>query len=93
MSMSELEAIVLDESLAMFDRYGAIFAVRDKGGDAAVAILAKALGASKSALLKHEVAYVLGQMQNKTATKILTGEQCTKAPAKLPHFVCRNKRH
>jgi hypothetical protein len=44
-------------------RYRALFALRNRGGDAEVAVLCEALSAS-SALLKHEVAYVLGQLQH-----------------------------
>ncbi|KAI8464757.1 MAG: deoxyhypusine hydroxylase [Monoraphidium minutum] len=61
--MEELRAILLDPSRRMFDRYRALFALRNRGGDAAVAVLCEAFGAA-SALLKHEVAYVLGQLQH-----------------------------
>lgn len=44
-------------------RYRALFALRNRGGDEAVEVLCEAFGAS-SALLKHEVAYVLGQLQH-----------------------------
>ena len=61
-----LVAALLDESAAtpIFDRYRALFSLRDEGGAAAVAALCAALRRSRSALLKHEVAYVLGQMQD-----------------------------
>ena len=69
--VDELERIVLNESLSMHDRYEAIFAIRNKGGKVAVDLLTKCLVSSKSALLKHEVAFVLGQLQNEQATEIL----------------------
>ena len=58
-----LVAALLDESAAtpIFDRYRALFSLRDEGGAAAVAALCAALRRSRSALLKHEVAYVLGR--------------------------------
>ncbi|QDZ25535.1 deoxyhypusine hydroxylase [Chloropicon primus] len=67
----KLEALALDESANMHDRYEAIFAVRNKGGKQAVDLMAKCLEQSKSALLKHEVAFVLGQLQNTEATDVL----------------------
>lgn len=59
----ELAATLADERARIFDRYRAMFALRDRGGADAVAALGAAFG-SCSALLKHEVAYVLGQMQD-----------------------------
>ena len=49
-----------------------MFALRNKGGPEAVAALGQALRTSSSALLKHEVAYVLGQMQDTKALSYLT---------------------
>ena len=48
-----------------------MFALRNKGGAEAVEALAASFGASRSALLKHEVAYVLGQMQDAHAVDML----------------------
>lgn len=61
-----LVAALLDESAEtpIFDRYRALFSLRDAGGAQAVSALCAALRGSTSALLKHEVAYVLGQMQD-----------------------------
>ena len=53
-------------------RYSALFALRNKGGDEAVAALGAVFGA-RSALLKHEVAYVMGQMLDKKAVDFLSG--------------------
>ena len=61
--LPELEACLLDETQPIFQRYRALFALRNRGGPEAVAALAAAFGCGNSALLKHEVAYVLGQMQ------------------------------
>lgn len=52
-------------------RYSALFALRNKGGREAVEALGRVFAAS-SALLKHEVAYVLGQMQDPSSATILT---------------------
>ncbi|VAI51633.1 unnamed protein product [Triticum turgidum subsp. durum] len=56
----------------MYERYAALFALRNDGGDYAVSAIIESLGV-KSALLRHEVAYVLGQLQNKAASDALSG--------------------
>lgn len=84
----------------MYERYGALFGLRNQGGDEAVAAIIESLNA-KSALLRHDVnvkyvfvnhdfatslssfsrliyflwfqvAYVLGQLQNKSASDALS---------------------
>jgi deoxyhypusine monooxygenase len=69
----ELVATLLDDSPAtpIFDRYRALFSLRDSGGEQAVSALCRALRSSSSALLKHEVAYVLGQMQEPSSLNAL----------------------
>ncbi|XP_056132600.1 deoxyhypusine hydroxylase [Lampris incognitus] len=62
-SLSELRAILLDESLPMFERYRAMFALRNLGTEDAVLALGEGLHCS-SALFRHEIGYVLGQMQH-----------------------------
>ena len=46
--------MLLDEGKGMYERYGALFALRNDGGDEAVSAIVDSLGA-KSALLRHEV--------------------------------------
>ena len=65
-SMETLTRVLLDESADMWDRYGAMFALRNRGPAPDVAAtLGAVLASSSSALLKHEVCYVLGQIQEK----------------------------
>ena len=60
--VSELLALCRDTNKSLFERYRGMFALRDLGTrDAALALCE--LFADESALLKHEVAFVLGQMQ------------------------------
>lgn len=62
--VEELKVTVVDESKPLWDRYAAMFALRNRGEAGEVAsILGQVLVTSKSALLKHEVCYVLGQIQ------------------------------
>ncbi|CAL1401229.1 unnamed protein product [Linum trigynum] len=70
-SVNELREVLLDEEKAMYERYGALFALRNHGGDEAVSAIIDSLQ-SKNALLKHEVAYVLGQLQNKATSAALS---------------------
>ncbi|GKB13670.1 deoxyhypusine hydroxylase [Tanacetum coccineum] len=70
-SVHELWEIILKEEIGMYERYGALFGLRNQGGDEAVAAIIEPLNA-KSALLRHEVAYVLGQLQNKAASNALS---------------------
>ena len=65
-----LKAVVLDDAHEMWERYAAMFALRNKScasresSDACADVLGEVLSASESALLKHEVCYVLGQLQS-----------------------------
>ena len=68
--VSQLQTTLCDESAKMFERMRALFALRNIGGTHAVDALAAAFD-SESALLKHEIAYVLGQMQNNHAVPTL----------------------
>jgi deoxyhypusine monooxygenase len=61
--LPELRATVLDEGAPMFERYRALFALRNRGGTAVAPLLAEVLERSGSALLKHEICYVMGQLQ------------------------------
>ncbi|MGB2029294.1 MAG: HEAT repeat domain-containing protein [Candidatus Poseidoniaceae archaeon] len=63
-------AILLDDHARMFERMRAVFALRNDGSDDAVDALCAAFRSS-SALLRHELAYVLGQMQNPRALPTL----------------------
>ena len=62
-SVADLRTILCDENEKMFQRMRALFALRNIGGTDSVDALAAAYD-SKSALLKHEIAYVMGQMQD-----------------------------
>ena len=69
--LPELEAQLMDPSKPMYERYQALFALRNRGGSDSVAVLCEALRRGSSALLKHEVAYVLGQMQSPESVRAL----------------------
>ncbi|KAG7488029.1 hypothetical protein MATL_G00030640 [Megalops atlanticus] len=65
-SVPELRAQLLDESLPLFERYRAMFALRNAGTEEAVLALGDGLQCG-SALFRHEIGYVLGQMQHEAS--------------------------
>lgn len=69
-SISNFSNILKDESEPLKLRFRALFALRSICTDESVSAIAQAFTTS-SVLLKHELAYVLGQMQNRSALPIL----------------------
>lgn len=63
-STEDLKKILVDEASPLFRRYRSMFELRNRGGSEAVAALCAGLRCRKSALFRHEIAYVLGQMQH-----------------------------
>jgi len=66
----KLKNTLLDENLSLFKRYRAMFALRNKGDDTSILSLGEGLK-SKNALFRHEIAYVLGQIQSPLVTNQL----------------------
>lgn len=60
MLFSSSRDLLLDEGKGMYERYAALFALRNDGGDEAISAIVDSLGA-KSALLRHEVNSILWQ--------------------------------
>ena len=69
-ALVSLEKQLCDEEQPMFQRMRAVFALRNQRTDEACLALCSGFS-SKSALLRHEIAYVLGQMQNPVALPTL----------------------
>jgi len=71
-SALELGRILQDGSLPLFERYRAMFSLRNKGGiDCVEQLCATLVDDQTSALLRHEVAYVLGQLQHESSIEAL----------------------
>lgn len=68
--VGRLRGTLCDENARMFDRMRALFALRNIGGAESIDALAGGFE-SESALLKHEIAYVMGQMQDSHAVPYL----------------------
>ena len=70
--ISELREILNNDKKSMFKRYRALFSLRDIGGEEAIDAMVSSFDVSNSALLKHEVAYVLGQLADPYAASSLS---------------------
>jgi deoxyhypusine monooxygenase len=70
-SVVEVGADLINKRLSLFDRYRAMFTLRDMNNDEAALALVQGLS-DESALFRHEVAFVLGQMQREVTIDGLT---------------------
>tara|TARA_B100000925_G_C21970716_1_gene457789 strand:- start:354 stop:845 length:492 start_codon:yes stop_codon:yes gene_type:complete len=69
-NVQKLRNTLVDEDSKMFERMRAVFSLRNSRTSEAVEALCDGFSA-KSALLRHELAYVLGQMQDRLAVPTL----------------------
>lgn len=69
-AIEELSKIYTDTNRSLFERYRALFSLRNKRSPEALAVIVKGLKDS-SALFRHEVAFVLGQIQDPAAISAL----------------------
>jgi len=68
----ELGDILCNPELSIFDRYRAMFSLRNRGGEDSVLQLCRSLSSdASSALLRHEISYVLGQLQHPASVPAL----------------------
>lgn len=63
-NVDKLRERLVDETLSLFDRYRAMFSLRNINTDKSARALAAGLTCPGSALFRHEIGYVLGQMGN-----------------------------
>jgi len=72
--LEQVSQTLLDLKVPLEARFRALFVLRNIGGSRAISSLAAALlePTQTSALLKHEVAYALGQMQDREAIPYLS---------------------
>lgn len=69
-SLQELTSILLDDNGKLFERYRAMFALRNMGTTESVEALCRGFSAS-SALFRHEIAFVLGQIAHPASVNAL----------------------
>lgn len=70
-SIAQLEEQLLDTTLDLYHRYKAMFALRNRGSEEAVLALCRGF-TDHSSLFRHEIAYVLGQLQHPSSVPALT---------------------
>lgn len=68
--VEKLKKILMDESETLFDRYRAMFSLRNLATNESINALGEGFKAS-SALFRHEVAFVFGQMQDARSVPFL----------------------
>jgi deoxyhypusine monooxygenase len=69
-NVTELKRILMDESESLFNRYRAMFSLRNLRSKESVLAIAAGLKDS-SALFRHEIAFVLGQLQDENSIPFL----------------------
>ncbi|KAG6450367.1 deoxyhypusine hydroxylase [Manduca sexta] len=69
-NVENLRRIYMDESQPLFERYRAMFSLRNLGTTESINALGEGLKA-RSALFRHEVAFVFGQMQDERSVPFL----------------------
>ncbi|XP_070494029.1 deoxyhypusine hydroxylase [Chironomus tepperi] len=69
-TVAELQKVLMDENESLFKRYRAMFSLRNLRTKEAVLAIASGLKDS-SALFRHEVAFVLGQLQDENSIPYL----------------------
>jgi deoxyhypusine monooxygenase len=69
-SVAELQTILMDDNETLFNRYRALFSLRNMRTEESILALCTGLK-GKSALFRHEVAFVLGQLQEKCTVPFL----------------------
>jgi deoxyhypusine monooxygenase len=88
LNAEELGDLLCDESLDLVERYRAMFSLRNRGGEECVQQLCRALITDQSSsLLRHEVAFVLGQLQHPSSIDALE----TSLARKEEHVMVRHE--
>ena len=83
-----LDGLLNDSKHPLHERFRALFTLKNLACDQSVAIVAKGFS-DDSALFKHEIAYVLGQMKNPTALPFLQKAlEDLKEDSMVRHEVC-----
>lgn len=85
--IGNLQQILLDTSKSLFERYRAMFSLRNKQSKEAVIALTKGLQCP-SALFRHEIAYVLGQMQHEASVDALKISLCDANESPMVRHEC-----
>lgn len=92
LSLTQLRDLLIRDDSTLFDKYTAMFALRNNGSSDAVRLLGEGLIKYKddknNALLKHEIAYVLGQIQSPVSVPYLKELLCEKHENEMVRHEC-----
>ncbi|KAJ1967530.1 deoxyhypusine hydroxylase, partial [Dimargaris xerosporica] len=86
-STASLRQTLLDTTRPLFVRYRAMFALRNRGDEESVLALAQGLS-DESALFRHEIAFVFGQMQHPASVPALTKALANKQEQAMVRHEC-----
>jgi len=86
-SLENLKLALMDSKLSLFDRYKAMFALRNRGDEESIKALASGLTDS-SALFRHEIAFVLGQVASPHAVNELVSRLRDKEESAMVRHEC-----
>lgn len=80
---------LMNTSLSLYVRYKALFTLRNRGSQDIKSVLAICTGfADKSALFRHEIAYVLGQLQSPSSIPALKKQLSLKDEVSMVRHEC-----
>ncbi|KAI9500133.1 deoxyhypusine hydroxylase [Coemansia spiralis] len=83
-SVSELKAILCDQEAKLWKRYRAMFALREISTEEAVLALAEGMETDKtSALFRHEIGFIFGEMQHPASVPALARVLANKDEASM----------
>lgn len=87
-NISDLESMLVDESkFSLYERYRAMFTLRNRNNRKAVLALCRGFGDS-SALFRHEIAYVLGQLADPAAIPALADQLALQSEHPMVRHEC-----
>lgn len=86
--IEKLRHILVDEKESLFKRYQAMFTLRNINSDESALALASGLDCQDSALFRHEIAFVLGQMQKAATTDKLAQVLALKSENEMVRHEC-----
>lgn len=85
--VAELRRVLLDDSETLFTRYRAMFSLRNLRTEEAVRAIGAGLKCG-SALFRHEIAFVLGQLQEPCSVPFLAESLCDAAENEMVRHEC-----
>lgn len=85
--IAKLTDILLDENVHLFERYRAMFALRNIQTVESINALGNGLKC-KSALFRHEIAFVLGQIQHECSIPVLRENLCDQNENEMVRHEC-----